>query len=67
MKLDRLCIRNAERFILKQGYTPETAKSLIGLARNMSKDSHSFLEMIELMTTSLKCYDTLQDAAWAMW
>ena len=63
MELDKLSIRHAERFILKQGYTSATAESLIGLARNMSKDSHSFLEMIELITTSLKCYDTLQDAA----
>ena len=63
MKWDKLCIRKAKRFILKQGYTPKTAESLIGLAHNMSKDSNTFLEMIELITTSLKCYDALQDVA----
>jgi len=63
MKLDKLCLRNAKKFILKQGYTLETAESLIELAYNMSRDSNSFLEMIELITTSLKCYDALQDAA----
>jgi len=63
MKLDKLCIRNAERFILNQGYTPDTAESLIELASNMSKDSRSFLEMVELITASLMCYDTLQDVA----
>ena len=63
MELNKLFIRKAKRFILKEGYTPDTAESIIGLASNMSKDSSGFLETIELITESLKCYDAVQDEA----